>query len=277
MSLVLDDITNFIKVSETKNVTRASEILGMTQPALSYSIKRLERELGGDLLIRLKNGIELTKLGEEFLLRSRQLVFNWQEAQNLVHPDEEGFVGKYTFAIHPSVALYSLDKFIPALAKKFPKVHIDFIHGWSREMTEKVISWEADFGIVVNPIKHPDLVIKRLCTDVVTIFAKASPQKKLILDPSLVQSQYLLKKLKKSNLYFEEQMTTSNLEVASKLTSLGQGYGLLPTRVASHYPALKPIKDAPKFNDEICLVYRPEKHRNTLSKEIIKIVSQAKI
>ena len=56
MSLALDDLKNFITVTETLNVTRASEILGMTQPALSYSLKRLEREFGTELFIRLKNG-----------------------------------------------------------------------------------------------------------------------------------------------------------------------------------------------------------------------------
>jgi DNA-binding transcriptional LysR family regulator len=87
MSIILDDIKSFITVSQTLNVTRASEIIGVSQPALSYSIKRLEAELGGELLIRLKNGVQLSKLGEEFLTRSRRLVYEWEQAQNLASPD----------------------------------------------------------------------------------------------------------------------------------------------------------------------------------------------
>ncbi|MFM6928150.1 MAG: LysR family transcriptional regulator, partial [Bdellovibrio sp.] len=47
MSLIMDDIKYFLTISETLNVTRAAAIIGISQPALSYSMKRLENELGG--------------------------------------------------------------------------------------------------------------------------------------------------------------------------------------------------------------------------------------
>lgn len=274
MSLMMDDIKYFITVSETLNVTRASEIIGISQPALSYAIKRLEGELGGDLLIRLKNGIQLTKLGEEFKLRSRRLLYEWEQAQNLVNPESGLIQGSYTFAIHPSVALYTLESFMPKLQMEFLGLDFNFIHGLSREMTEKVISWEADFGIVVNPIKHPDLVISKLCSDEVTIFSTKNPQDKLIYDNNLAQSQYILKKISK-RAHFKGVLNSSNLEVVAKLTSLGLGYGLLPTRVASQYPQLEKLKEAPVFKDEICLIYRPEKHNNAISKKLIQIIKSS--
>jgi len=273
MSLVMDDIKYFIAVSETQNITRASEILGISQPTLSYAIKRLERELGGELLIRLKSGIRLSKLGEVFLKRSRKLIYEWEQAQNLAHPDTGLIEGQYLFAIHPSVALYTIKDFLPQLTQRFPSLNFNFTHGLSREMTEKVINWEADFGIVVNPIRHPDLVITKLCTDVVTIFHKPKAQKKLIYDGKLTQSKYILKKLSQLNL-FDKKITSENLEVVANITSLGLGYGLLPTRVAKQYMGLRVMKGAPHFNDEICLVYRPEKHKNPISRKIIKIIKE---
>lgn len=274
MSLMLDDIKYFVIVTETLNITRASEIIGISQPALSYAIKRLETEIGGDLLIRLKNGIQLTKLGEEFKVRSRRLLYEWEQAQNLANPESGLIQGSYTIALHPSVALYTLECFMPKLQVEFPGLDIKFIHGLSREMTEKVISWEADFGIVVNPIKHPDLVISKLCLDEVTIFHVKNAQDKLIYDENLAQSQHILKKIaKKSN--FDGVLSSSNLEVVAKLTSLGLGYGLLPTRVASQYKQLKKLSDAPVFKDEISLIYRPEKHNNSVSKRIIQIIKSS--
>jgi len=274
MSLIMNDIKYFITVSETFNITRASEIIGISQPALSYAVKRLENELGGELIIRLKNGVQLTKLGEEFKQRSRRLLYEWEQAQNLANP-ESGFIqGSYTIAVHPSVALYILGCFMPKLQLDFPKLDFNFIHGLSREMTEKVISWRADFGLVVNPIKHPDLVINRLCSDEVTIFYVENAPDKLIYDPNLAQSQYILKKIGKKD-YFNNMLNSANLEVAAKLTSLGLGYGILPTRVASQYNHLKKLKDAPVFRDEICLVYRPEKHKNPVSKKIIQIIKSS--
>ena len=267
----MDDIQYFITVSETLNITRASEIIGISQPALSYAVKRLENKLGGQLFIRLKNGMRLTKLGEEFKKRSRRLLYEWEQAQNLANPESDLIQGSYTIAVHPSVALYTLECFMPKLQVEFPGLDYNFIHGLSREMVEKVISWEADFGIVVNPIQHPDLVIRKLCHDEVTIFYAKNAQDKLIYDKNLAQSQDILKKIDKK-INFNAVLSSTNLEVVAKLTSLGLGYGLLPTRVASQYKHLKKLKDAPIFKDEVCLVYRPEKHNNHVSKKIIHII-----
>lgn len=274
MSLMMDDIKYFITVSETLNITRASEIIGISQPALSYAMKKLENELGGKLLIRLKNGIQLTKLGEEFKLRSRRLLYEWEQTQNLANPESGLVQGSYTFGVHPSVALYTLECFMPKLQIEFPGLDFNFIHGLSREMTEKVVSWEADFGIVVNPIKHPDLVIQKLCEDEVTIFYSGKTQDKLIYDRNLAQSEYILKKIDRK-LRFSGALNSANLEVVAKLTSLGLGYGLLPSRVASQYGNLRRLKDAPTFRDEICLVFRPEKHNNPVSKKIIQMIRTA--
>jgi len=274
MSLMMDDVKYFITASETLNITRASEIIGISQPALSYAIKRLENELGGQLLIRLKNGIQLTKLGEEFKVRSRRLVYEWEQAQNLVNPETGLIQGSYTFAIHPSVALYALEFFIPKLQSDFLGLDFKFTHGLSREMTEKVISWEADFGIVVNPIKHPDLVIRKLYNDEVTIFYTKDAQDKLIYDQNLAQSQYILKKLGKKK-SFSGEINSGNLELVAKLTALGLGYGFLPATIASQYTNLKRLSGSPIFKDEICLVYRPEKHNNVISKRIIEIIKTA--
>ena len=161
---------------------------------------------------------------------------------------------------------------MPKLQLDFPGINFNFIHGLSREMTEKVISWEADFGIVVNPIKHPDLVIRKLCNDEVTIFSAENAQNILIYDKNLAQSRYILKKIAKKTNFNGGVLSSTNLEVVAKLTSLGLGYGLLPTRVASQYNHLKKIKGAPIFRDEICLIYRPEKHSNSVSKKIIQII-----
>nr|WP_273198157.1 MULTISPECIES: LysR family transcriptional regulator [Legionella] len=267
----MDDIKYFIAASDTLNITRASEIIGISQPALSYSIKRLENKLGGALFIRLKNGIQLTKLGEEFKQRSHRLIYEWEQVQNIAHP-ESGFVqGNYTIALHPSVALYALQYFMPQLQVEYPKLNFNFIHGHSREMTEKVISWEADFGIVVNPIQHPDLVIIKLSTDEVSVFHAQNAQNKLIYDKKLAQSQYILKKIDKK-IAFNGVINSTSLEVIAKLTALGLGYGILPTRVTHQYQHLKKLSNAPIFKDEICLVYRPEKHNNLVSKKIIQMI-----
>lgn len=268
----LDDLKYFLKVADSLNVTRASEQLGISQPTLSYSIKRLESELGDELIIRLKNGIQLTKLGEEFVKRAHKVIFEWEEMQKMTNPDSDGVTGEYKIGIHPSVALAHLGKFLPTITKKYPLLKFKLIHGLSREMTEKVISWEADFGIVVNPISHPDLVIKELTRDAVTLFGLKGAPKKMIYDPDLAQSRFNMKKV-----FFDESefISTNSLEVVLDLTSLGLGYGLLPESIAKSNPKLIRLKEAPIFEDRICLIYRREKHRNEASRFVLKAILES--
>jgi DNA-binding transcriptional LysR family regulator len=276
MSLKLDDIKYFDVVATTKNVTRASEILGITQPTLSYSIKRLERELGGDLFVRLKNGVELTHLGIEFQQRGKAVLFEWEQAQKIVSDHQSTVTGLYSLGLHPSVALYTLESFLPNLLKKHTGLELTLKHDLSRSITEQIISWNIDFGIVVNPKRHLDLVIKELCKDQVTLFKSKDLKdaKNLIYDPNLNQSQSILKKLKQRNTY--NDLISDNLEVVSKLTSLGIGIGVLPTRVAQNYPNLTKVKDAPVYTDRICLAYRNEKQKSLASKTIINAILKAK-
>ena len=276
MSVNFNDIRNFLKVSETLNVTRASELIGVSQPALSYSLKRLEKELRGQLILRLKNGVRLTKLGEEFKRRSRRLIYEWEEVRNITESASGHVKASYTLAIHPSIALYTLEHFLPKLQKELPGLNLNFLHGLSREMVSKVINWEADFSLAVNPIRHPDLVIVKLCEDEVSIFHARKTQNKLAFDSNLAQSQHILKKLKKI-VNFDSLVDSGNLEVVAKLTALGLSYGILPSRVASGYPHLRKLKGAPSYKDEICLVYRPEKHNNAISRRIFEIIKAAPI
>jgi DNA-binding transcriptional LysR family regulator len=175
------------------------------------------------------------------------------------------------------VALYTLEHFLPKLNSTYPDLELSLKHGLSREITEQVINWKIDFGIVVNPKHHLDLVINELCKDKVTLFSSGGNKNTLIFDPNLKQTDAINKKLQKSSLIFEKEITSENLEVVAKLTSLGIGIGILPARVAKQHKNLKALKDAPYFIDRICLIYRKEKQKSMSSKTIIAAILASEI
>lgn len=277
MSMQMNDLKIFIETAKSLNFTRASEICGITQPTLSYSIKRLENELGAALFIRLKNGVQLTKLGENFSHRVNKLIFEWEELEKLSGTGTNTFSGNYTIGAHPSVALYTLEHFLPDLNEKYPNIHFSLLHAHSREITEKIISWEIDFGLVINPKRHPDLIIKELCTDRVGVYASTDKKRDtLICDESLMQTQSILKKMEKAKLHFSKKISSTNLEVIAKLASSGLGFAILPERVARQYRNLKLITDDFFFQDKACLIYRSEKHKDPPGKAIIAKIMQGK-
>ena len=64
----------FLAAAQEENMTRASEILHVTQPTLSRQIMDLERELGVTLMLRGKNGLTLTDDGRFFRQRAQEIV-----------------------------------------------------------------------------------------------------------------------------------------------------------------------------------------------------------
>lgn len=281
------DITYFIEVAQTRNISRAAERLGIAQPSLSSAMKRLEDSLGATLLVRGRTGVQLTKAGTELLRKGRLLLLNWEQLKTDVNKNETGVSGQYVIGCHPSVALYSLSYFLPDLVQQYPELEIKLTHDLSRKITEGVISFEIDFGIVVNPIRHPDLVIKELCADDVLFWTATTPSSTQSLDPktgvlvcdlNLIQVQKLLGDLQKRKLGFKRIIQSSNLEVITDLTVSGVGVGILPKRVATRANGqkLKPLDDRlPVFRDKICLVYRADSQKTKGSQTIIEAIKKS--
>jgi Transcriptional regulator len=287
MAPAFTDITYFIEVAQTGNISRAAERLGITQPSLSSAMKRLEDSLGVALFIRGRTGVQLTKAGKEFLGRGRLLLLNWEQLRADVNKKETEVSGQYVMGCHPSVALYSLSNFLPELIQKHPELEVKLVHDLSRKITEGVISFEIDFGIVVNPVRHPDLVINELCNDDVLFWTAAKPSSTqslnsetgvLICDLNLIQVQKLIDDLQKKGQGFKRVIQSSNLEVITELTAAGVGVGILPQRVATRISAqkLKPLhENLPIFKDKICIVYRADAQKTQGSRIIIEAMKRS--
>ena len=66
-------LNTFIQVAETSSFTKAGEILGYSQPTISFQIKQLENELGVQLFDRIGHTINLTEEGREVLIYAQQI------------------------------------------------------------------------------------------------------------------------------------------------------------------------------------------------------------
>lgn len=276
----LSDLKYFIVVAESGNLSRAAEKLGVTQPSLSVAMKRVENSLGVDLLIRSKSGVYPTKAGEHFLKRSRQLLNSWETLKSTLNEEDETPSGQYSLGCHPSVGMYTLPIFMPKLTERFPGLEIRLSHDHSRKITEKVIRFDLDIGIVVNPVKHPDLVINELCVDVVHFWKRKGTKsssgilKTLICDPDLLQSQKMTGSLKKKEILFEKYLHSNNLELVSRMTAAGLGVGVIPSRVAMMQDKgrIEKIDSWPTYKDKVCLVYRHEMRQTDAFKAIIDLI-----
>mgnify|MGYP004457106365 CR=1 FL=1 len=134
----------FCAVAEEKNISKASEKLYVSQPAVSFSIKELENELGQQLFIRKSKGVELTTFGKILYNQVKDLVDKFDEAQALASRFsklEEGVIriGACTSNVNQVVLEY-----LSAFAKKYPKIQIIMERGSKENLIERLKSNNLD-------------------------------------------------------------------------------------------------------------------------------------
>ena len=93
MKIGLRDIEYFAVVADHRHVGRAAEALGLSQPALSRSLSRLEQSLDTKLLTRTPKGVELTVVGAAFLSHVQRLRLSLDDLEHEVADLTKGHVG----------------------------------------------------------------------------------------------------------------------------------------------------------------------------------------
>lgn len=142
----------FIAIANEKNITKAAEILHITQPTLSRQIKELEDELGTVLMIRGKRSLTLTNDG--LLLKKYA-----EDIVGIANRAEQEFLGSKnsvsgSVAIGASEALGSriLARYMKQFSDKYPEVQFELYNAMADSIVERLDSGLSDIGLLLEPV-----------------------------------------------------------------------------------------------------------------------------
>ena len=124
------------------------------------------------MFFRTKQGVAPTSQGTLFYANARVLSDAWKSVAEGIQESKTELQGKFRVGCHPSVGAYTITQLISQLNSEAPGISIELIHDFSVKITEKVVSYGLDMGYVVNPSKHPDLVLRKIGNDRVTLWKK---------------------------------------------------------------------------------------------------------
>lgn len=274
------EVLRYFKVAaQFGNMSRAAQELHISQPTLTVAIKKLEDELGVLLFERSKKGITLTPAGTQVFKNVEGLLQDWETLKREAGNASEEVRGVVRLGVHVSVACYYLPLFMPELLKTYPQLNIQLKHDLSRNVLQNVLNNQIDVGLVMNPESHPDIVVKEVAEDEVNVWKKKSggSTDTLIYDPSLFQTQWILKQLQKKRLSYSRIIESSSLEVITSLLRTGAGHAILPKRVAqqSPFPMEASFNGLPAYKDSLCLVYRPSFRKTALGRAVIDGITRS--
>ncbi|WP_400194489.1 LysR family transcriptional regulator [Lysinibacillus telephonicus] len=138
----------FSKVAELGNFTKAGEVLGLTQSAISHAISSLEKDFGFALVHRSKNGVKLTSEGQT-MLSSMRLVIQAeeklkQEASNILGVTK----GKVRIGTFSSISSKWMPNIIRILDQNYPGIKIELHEGDYYEIEQWLSDGDIDCGFL---------------------------------------------------------------------------------------------------------------------------------
>ena len=139
------NVTTFIKIVEAGSFTKAAELLGYSQAAVTAQIKSMEKELGVPLFDRIGKRIYLTQEGKTFLPHALNMLKAEEEAVHSVRQTEK-LTGELSIC---SASSYAMDV-LPGILLKFMKLHPDVsvtvrISDFIEDTTARLARGEIDF------------------------------------------------------------------------------------------------------------------------------------
>ncbi|MGG0736433.1 LysR family transcriptional regulator [Niallia taxi] len=142
----------FVEVVKQKSMTRASEKLHISQPALSKGIKSLEEEIGITLINRSNKTHELTDAGQIVYDYAQKIMAQMDEMATTLHDMTNLARGSITIGIPPMIGSLFFPKVIAAFHKAYPNIHINIKEYGAAKVVKSVEEGEFEIGIAVLPL-----------------------------------------------------------------------------------------------------------------------------
>lgn len=141
---------------QEKNITKAAELLYISQPALTYRIQQLEKTFNTNIAIRGKKGIEFTSQGEILVNYAEKMLLELQKAKESIQNMNHTVEGTLRLGVSGNFMRYRLPVLLKQFVELHPLVEIHVKSGWSSEALNYVQKEEVHAGIVRGDHHWPE-------------------------------------------------------------------------------------------------------------------------
>lgn len=151
----LQDLRYLVAVADHRHFGRAAEACFVSQPTLSTQIKKLERELGVELIERNPRRIMLTSVGESVVERARVVLRETDNIREVARRSTDPEAGSLRIGLFPTLAPYLLPHVVPVLHERFPKLELLLVEEKSAVVHQRLREGQLDVGLLALPV-HDD-------------------------------------------------------------------------------------------------------------------------
>ncbi len=268
----------FHLVAEHRSFTKAAELAGLTQSAVTRQMQGIEESLDVALFERTTRSVRLTPAGHMLRAESGRLLGDVDQVLRRLREDFAGAKKVIRVAVSRSVGLAYLPGFFHANLRRLPQVGYRVSYDTSGKILTALENNEADLGVLSPPTRLPEtLRVTHRFTDGFAIIAPmnaardsdvvskrarlgwANRQNWLLLEESGNTGRRLRAWLKREGILVEPGMTLDNFDLIINLVALGMGVSCAPIRALALYARKRNIRRIAwpaRFTRELVVVVR---------------------
>lgn len=154
----------FLMVAREENITKAAQLLHVTQPTLSRQLMQLEEELGVKLFDRSSHSIILTSEGMLLKRRAQEMINLAEKTRNELAQSEENLTGQIAIGSGELQSMDELSSLITGFRSRHPLVTFDIYSGNTTGIKARIENGTLDMGLLLEPVDTAKYEFIRLHT-----------------------------------------------------------------------------------------------------------------
>ena len=244
----IDLFRTFITVTKLQNVTRASEEIHLTQPAVSKQIKLLEGNYGVKLFERINKKLILTEEGKLLLDYAQRIISLYNESLESLNEKDRQLKGTLKIVANLTLGVYILPKLIKPFCNIYPDLTIEMYLDNSEHITNAIKHGDVNFGFVGRKPKDPLIVVHPFYQDKLKVVVGPGMElgKKVLSWKELESLPFLQREkgsdiratceqwLSERDIKLKPKMELNNTEAIKSLVRYGMGFSILPWCTIEH-------------------------------------------
>lgn len=173
MNYSLKQLKVFVTVAQEKSFSRAGERIGLSQSAVSHSVKELENHTGVRLLDRTTREVVLTDAGQQLALRLERLLDELNSTLRDTGRMGQQLSGKVRVAASQTISAHLIPQCIAESHRRYPDIQFVLHDRPQQWVMESIRQGDVDFGIVIDPGPVGDLQCEAILPSLSFCFAIA--------------------------------------------------------------------------------------------------------
>lgn len=150
-----------------KNVTKTSQVLFMSQPAITSRLKHIEEEFDVPLFIRSRRGVHFTPQGQYLAACAEEALSHYVQVKENIKSMNNDFTGTLRLGVSNFYAKYKLPVILKLFRELYPQVEFNVSTGWSSQIFKAIYNHDVHIGLIRGDFpwkeQHHLLHEERIC------------------------------------------------------------------------------------------------------------------